>query len=89
MTTTNSRIGPLAGTLLVALIPTVIGCATTGDVAELRQQVGELHVRIGGEGDSILSWLREVGFWILAAVLYYPVIHRPLRRFRRGRRSSV
>lgn len=71
--------------LVVIATLLLIGCASTGEVAALRQQLGELHVRVGGEGDSILSWLREVGFWILAAILYYPVIHRPLRLWKSSR----
>ena len=40
-------------------------------------------VAIGGQGDSVTSWIREVvwgALWVVA-ILYYPAIHRPVRKW--------
>lgn len=47
-------------------------------------------VTIGGQGDSITSWLREViwGLLWLAAIVYYPLVHRPIRKAVERQRAS-
>ena len=66
----------LAVLLVGCLLP---GCAALRDRAGISTDLMSGN-RIGGGGDSVSSWLREVGFWFLAAVLYYPAVHRPIRR---------
>jgi len=71
------------------LLLTACGCAGQQQVAAIAARVetvearvtaiGALvHTRIGGDGDSIASWLAIGG--LAAAALFYPLIWRPIVR---------
>lgn len=59
------------------------GCATpqlAAEVERLRAEVNGIKtdVRIGGDGDTITTWILAAG--CVAAAAFYPIVVRPLRR---------
>lgn len=75
-------LGVLLVIWLVATIP--YGCATLQDVGEVRTAVVDLEQRIGeinigGDGDSVTSWILAAGAG--GAALFYPLAWRPVRRW--------
>lgn len=70
----------------------ITGCATADEMAGLKAQFEDLRiqlvgdVQVGGQGDTVTSWILAVG--LVGAVLYYPIVHRPARRWLERRKAK-
>ena len=69
--------------LLITCVTMLAGCATARlatRVETLEASVAriEANVQVGGDGDSVVSWIQAAG--LVAAALAYPLAIRPVRK---------
>lgn len=85
-------------TVLVILFVTALGGCATVERAQIDAAVARIDsleaslatISIGGGGDSVTSWIREVGWVVLwlSAMGYYPLVHRPIRKWKEKQKAG-
>jgi len=81
----------LMGLMILLIIISSWGCATLGQVGELKQSLADVQAEVSGlrvgdvslHGDSVTQWILAGG-----AALVYPLIWRPVRRWRQNGRKA-